>query len=49
MEKKEVNTRWQHAMAKYTAEELSPIDAAQELQHYFYLGSDFVCSKGSTL
>lgn len=40
MDMKPVNARWQAAMAKYTPDECSPIDAAQELKHYFYLGAD---------
>lgn len=38
----DVNTVWQEAMAKYTPANSSPIDAAQELTHYFYIGSDRV-------
>lgn len=40
MEHFEVNEIWQDAMAKYTVANASPIDAAQELTHYFYLGVD---------
>lgn len=40
MQKTEVNKGWQAAMAKYTVDNASPIEAAQELTHYFYLGSD---------
>ena len=35
-----VNARWQAAMAKYTPDAGSPVDAAGELGHYFYLGTD---------
>ena len=40
MDSLEVNERWQAAMAKYTPANTSPINAAMELQHYFYLGGD---------
>ena len=40
MNEKEVNAKWQKAMAKYTVAETSPIEASGELQHYFYLGTD---------
>jgi hypothetical protein len=40
MEKTGVNERWQDAMKVYTPANVSPIDAAQELTHYFYLGCD---------
>ena len=34
------NARWQAAMAKFTPDAGSPVDAAGELGHYFYLGTD---------
>lgn len=40
MDAKEVNTRWQAAMKRYTPAKTSPIDAAKELTHYFHLGGD---------
>ena len=40
MDETEVNGRWQAAMAKYTAANVKPIDAAVELDSYFYLGTD---------
>jgi L-rhamnose mutarotase len=36
----DVNAVWQEAMSKYTPANTSPIDAAQELTHYFYIGDD---------
>eukprot|EP00947_MAST-08B_sp_MAST-8B-sp1_P003553 g3553.t1 len=40
MDTTDVNARWQREMAKYTPVNASPIDDAQELAHYFYLGED---------
>eukprot|EP01052_Picozoa_sp_SAG31_P009560 SAG31_NODE_505_length_14757_cov_20.172943_5_plen_193_part_00 len=42
MDETDVNAKWQAAMSKYTAANSSPIDAAMELEHYFYLGTDRV-------
>jgi len=40
-----VNSKWQNKMAKYTPESVSPVDAAKELKHYFYLGSDRIMER----
>lgn len=40
MDSMPVNEVWQEQMSKYTPKNTSPIDAAQELTHYFYLGTD---------
>lgn len=40
MDQYDVNAVWQEAMSKYTPANTSPIDAAQELTHYFYIGED---------
>ena len=42
MDGTEVNARWQTEMSKYTPKNLSPIDAAGSLTHYFFLGDDKV-------
>ena len=36
----EVSTRWQKGMTKYVVANELPLLAAQELEHYFYCGSD---------
>eukprot|EP01052_Picozoa_sp_SAG31_P017083 SAG31_NODE_1155_length_9624_cov_3.380157_5_plen_315_part_00 len=48
MDGHDVNTRWQQAMSKYTPANLSPIDTAGTLEHYFYLGDDRVLDATST-
>jgi L-rhamnose mutarotase len=40
MESTEVNAKWQAAMQKYTPENVVPIDAAVQLEPYFYVGVD---------
>ena len=40
MAKMGVNTRWQEAMKKYTAENVRPDEAMMTLEHYFYLGDN---------
>ena len=40
MDSMAVNAVWQEQMTKYTPKNTSPIDAAQVLKHYFYMGTD---------
>ncbi|CAK0827297.1 unnamed protein product [Prorocentrum cordatum] len=49
MDKHGVNDRWQEAMKKYTPASVSPVDAASELKHYFYLGGDRCMVRDGTI
>ncbi len=40
MSETDINSRWQDAMKKYTADNVRPDEAMMTLEHYFYLGSD---------
>jgi L-rhamnose mutarotase len=35
-----INEKWQGAMSRYTPQNLSPVDAAGTLDHYFYIGNN---------
>ena len=49
MDETDVNGKWQAAMSKYTPAGTSPVDAAMELEHYFYIGTDRVLTSATTV
>lgn len=49
MDETAINATWQSAMTKYTPANVVPIDAAMELEHYFYLGDDRIAGDGPAM